>query len=83
MHEEWSRCEYEICVADWPPTFLNKEGKRISVYHGQDHEPIDEVKMDKIDCYSQVLPNADIFAKYVLLTVNGTLDQENEGDQND
>lgn len=32
-----------------------------------------EDKLQKIDCYEQVLPNADIFAKYVLMEVNGTL----------
>jgi len=74
-HEEHARTEYEICVADWPPTYVDKYGNRINIYYGHEHEPIEGVKMDKIDCYSQVLPNADIFAKYVLMTVNGTLEQ--------
>jgi len=71
-HEERSRCEYEICVAEWPPVYVNKNGERISVYAGKEHEPIDDVKMDKIDCYSQVLPNADIFCKYVLDSVKNS-----------
>lgn len=31
---------------------------------------------EKVDCYEQVKPNEDIFAKYVLLKVNGTLEQK-------
>ena len=66
MCEEWSRTEYEICVTNWPPRYRNKEGKIISVYYGQEHEPIDSIDMWKIDCYEQVLPNIKIVAKYVL-----------------
>lgn len=66
MYEEWARTEYEICVADWPPVYRGKEGKRIPVYYNQEHEPIDSVDMWKIDCYSQALPNIRIIAKYVL-----------------
>lgn len=69
LYQEHGRTEYEICVADWPPVYRNKEGKYISVYAGQEHEPIESVDMDKIDCYQQVLPNADIFANYVLSIV--------------
>jgi len=66
MWQECGRCEYEICVSNWPPTWRNKEGKVIAVYAGKEHEPIDDVDMDKVDCYSQALPNIKIIAKYLL-----------------
>lgn len=64
--QEWSRCEYEVCVAGWPPTYLDKDGKRICHYNNNENEPIYDVKMEKIDCYWQCVPNMKIIAKYVL-----------------
>ena len=64
----WGRCEYEICVADWPPVYRGKDNKVISVYYGQEHEPIEDVDMWKIDCYEQAHMNIELIAKYVLET---------------
>ena len=76
--QEWGRCEYEICVAEWPPTFRDKNGKRINVYYGQEHEPIDSVDMWKVDCYEQAHPNIKMIAKYVLDTYYGDCKYENK-----
>lgn len=59
--EEHGRFEYEILVSPW-----------------HDYKDLEQFEKEHqlIDCYQQVLPNADQFAKYVLTKVNG-------GDKND
>ena len=65
-YEEWARCEYEICVADWPLVWRGKDNKIIHVYYGQEHEPIESLDTWKIDCYEQAHMNIRLIAKYVL-----------------
>lgn len=52
--QEWSRAEYEIQVVEWPSRTIRDTN---------------EVASDKIDCYTQVLPNADVYTKYVYYTI--------------
>lgn len=54
QYEEHARTEYEIQIVEWP----EKHDKETN-----------EIKMDKIDCFIQVLPNSKIYTKYVYDTI--------------
>lgn len=74
MSQYWCRSEYEVIVASWPPSIeiaelerLNSEVRRYE--ENYEHKPYRVTphieKAEKIDIYSQLEMNWDIFIDYV------------------
>ena len=64
----WGRCEYEIILTSWPPAITKEESKRVfDEFQKRDHvrETVNLSVDTKIDIYSQVHINFDLFADYV------------------
>lgn len=74
MYYFWSKCEYEVVITSFPPYItmdelgsLNKEREAHKEKYGRDYVRID-ANPDvgaKIDIYTQVMNNFDIFCDYV------------------
>ena len=74
MYYYWAKCEWEVVITSWPPHInmdeldrINKQRK--SEFAKYDREPyclcINTDVRKKIDVYSQVMLNFDIFVDYV------------------
>lgn len=74
MYYFWSKCEYEVVVTPWAPSIDQKELDRLNdendkFYNVYNYYPrvcfVNPTISKKIDIYSQVMLNYDVFADYV------------------
>jgi hypothetical protein len=74
MYHYWSRCEWEIIVTDWPTNISLEELDRLNAEvekYKKDYNrmpymlTINLATEEKIDVYSQILLNWDIFINYL------------------
>lgn len=64
----WCKCEYEVVITDWPTTINAEEFNRIKnsdVNAPKYRFNITPCIEEKVDVYSQVILNKDLFVNYV------------------
>ena len=69
LYYYWSKCEWEVIITSWPP-YVEKEeidrlNKEIADNPNHYRETVNLNVEEKIDVYSQVMANWDIFINYV------------------
>lgn len=67
MRRYWSRCEYEVVITSWPPRISPQEVERLSAEKKSLYGhlcPNLEIE-EKVDIYSQIKLNWNIFVDYI------------------
>ena len=69
LYYYWSKCEWEVVITSWPPYVKKEEIDRLNkeMMDNPNHyrESVNLDVGEKIDVYSQVMANWDIFIDYV------------------
>lgn len=69
----WARCEYEVVITDWPTTISAEEFNRIKNSDANTSKyrfNITPYIGEKVDVYSQVMLNKDLFINYLWIKLD-------------